>query len=217
MSQPQIMRKIIHMLSVVSAMAVGSSSFAQTNTDELAQLNLRVTQLEKQVKDISEFLEPLKGQQSTIASRRKALQEKVQARFALDRDAYTSEQVLDAEKLYVLVSTKPSSMIASNSFQALLTNYPHMDRTGCAALYMAQRSQGDEHAKNLQECIDKYSDCMYGDGVQVGAFARFLLAREYSRLGLDKKAEALSDELKTQYPDAVDHAGTLLIDMKITK
>lgn len=211
------MRNLIYAAILGSLLAAGSCSFAQTNADELAQLNLRVTQLEKQVKDISDFLEPLKGQQSTISSRRKALQERVQARFALDRDAYTSEQVLDAEKLYVLVSTKPSSTVASNSFQALLTNYPHMDRTGCAALYMAQRSQGDERVKNLQECIDKYSSCMYGDGVQVGAFARFLLAREYSRQGDDAKAEALSEELKTQYPDAVDHAGTLLIDLKITK
>ena len=72
----------------------------------------------------------MKGQQSTISSRRKVLQEKVEARFALDRDTYTPDEVLAAEKLYVLVSTKPGSKEASNSFQTLITTYPHLDRTG---------------------------------------------------------------------------------------
>jgi len=42
--------------------------------------------------------------------------------------------------------------------------------------------------------------------------ARFLLAHDYRRQGEDKKAEALFIEIKTNYADAVDHSGNLLVD-----
>ena len=79
-------------------------------------------------------------------------------------------------------------------------------------LYLAQKSQGDERAKHLQDCIEKYNDFFYGDGVQVGAFARFLLAQDYRSQGEQQKAEALENEIKAQYPEAVDHGGNLLVD-----
>jgi len=185
---------------------------AQTNTDEVAQLKQRVARLEQQVQDISRFLEPLKGQQAIIFNRRRALQEKVEKRFAQDRDKYTPEQVLEAEKLYQVVSQKPGSPEEKDSLQNLIKNYSDMNRTGCAVLYVAQRSQGEARAKYLQECVEKYDDCLYGDGVQVGAYARFLMARDYSRKGETKKAEALRLEIKSQYAGAIDHGGNLLLD-----
>ena len=51
-----------------------------------------------------------------------------------------------------------------------------------------------------------------GDGVQVGAYARFLLVQDYRARGEDQKAQALFIELKTSYPDAIDHGGKLLVD-----
>ena len=79
-------------------------------------------------------------------------------------------------------------------------------------LYIAQRSQGDERAKCLQDCVERYNDCFYGDGVQVGAYARFLLAGDCRSKGEQEKAGALHIELKTKYPDAIDHSGKLLVD-----
>ena len=38
------------------------------------------------------------------------------------------------------------------------------------------------------------------------------LAHDYKRQGEDKKAEALFTEIKTNYADAVDHSGNLLVD-----
>jgi hypothetical protein len=53
---------------------------------------------------------------------------------------------------------------------------------------------------------------MYGDGAQVGAFARFLLAGDYKSQGDASKAAALYVELRTKFAGAVDHSGNLLID-----
>jgi hypothetical protein len=94
----------------------------------------------------------------------------------------------------------------------MILQYPDVNRTGCAVLYLAQNSKADVRAKYLQDCIEKYNGCFYGDGVQVGAYARFLLAQDYRSIGEPAKAEALENELKTQYADAIDHGGKLLLN-----
>jgi TolA-binding protein len=95
----------------------------------------------------------------------------------------------------------------------MIKKYPDLDRTGCAMLYLAQMSKGDDRAKYLQDCIDQYNDCFYGDGAQVGPYARFMLAEDYKSNGETEKAKALYDEIKAKYPDAIDHSGKLLVDI----
>jgi len=114
--------------------------------------------------------------------------------------------------LYQVANRQWGTLEASNSLQTMIQKYPDIDRTGCAVLYVAQMTQGDERAAYLQDCIDKYNDCFYGDGVQVGAYARFLLAEDYQSNGETDKAKALFNEIKTRYPDAIDHSGNLLMD-----
>ena len=94
----------------------------------------------------------------------------------------------------------------------MIRKYPDLNRTGCATLYVAQRSQGEERAKRLQDCIEKFNDCLYGDGVQVGVYARFLLAEDYRTKGDEKKAAELYNEIKAKYAGAIDHSGNLLIE-----
>ena len=89
--------------------------------------------------------------------------------------------------------------------------YARANRTGCALLYLAQVSERDKE-KYLKAAIEKHSDCWYGDGVQVGAYARFHLAFHYHRLGKQEQAEALFEEIRRRYPDAVDHRGRRLAD-----
>jgi TolA-binding protein len=199
---------------VLSVLAASSSLPAQTNTQDVAQLTRRVEQLEKQVQEISKFLDPLRGQQSIIANRRKALQSRQEKRFAQDREKFAPEELIEAEKLYSIISQKGGTPEAADSFATLLKKYPDNDRVGCALLYIAQRAHGDERIKDLQECIDKYSDCIYGDGVEVGAFARYLLAKEYSSKGDTKQAAALAEDIKNKYTDAIDHGGNLLVDLQ---
>jgi regulator of replication initiation timing len=204
---------------VVLTLVSGSTLFAQTNSDEIVKLKERVAELEKKVEDISRFLEPLKGQQDTITTRRKALQDKITKRYELDRTKYSQDQLMDAETTFSVLSQKGGQPEAKQSLDKLIKDYPECNRTGCAMLYTAQRAQGEERVKLLQTCIDKYGDCVYGDAVQVGAFARYILAREYIAKGDMAKADALAAEIKRNYPGAIDHSGNLLLDLqgKVTR
>jgi hypothetical protein len=125
---------------------------------------------------------------------------------------YSPEQLRDAERLYQVANQKWGTPEATESLQEMIKKYPGINRAGCATLYLAQTSQGDERAKYLQDCIEKYNDCFYGDGVQVGVYARFLLASDYRSKGEEEKAAALYNEIKAKYADAIDHSGKLLVD-----
>jgi TolA-binding protein len=171
----------------------------------IAHLTQRVAQLEK-------LVEPLKAQQA-MESRQKALGERFVQRMAQDRAKYTPDQMQDAEKLYQVANQKWGTPEAKESLQAMVKKYPDLDRTGCAMLYLADMSKGDERAKYLQDCIDQYNDCFYGDGAQVGPYARFMLAEDYKSDGETEKAKALYNEIKAKYPDAIDHSGKLLVDL----
>ena len=198
--------------TVCFTLAFASASLlAQTNSPGVAQLNERVDRLEKQVQELSELVEPMKEQRA-IDTRRKALREKFQKKMSADAAKYTSEQLRDAESLYQVANQKWGTPEAMESLRMMIQKYPDINRTGCATLYVAQKSSGEERAKFLQDCIEKFGDCMYGDGVQVGAYARFLLQGDCEREGDRAKAEALRNELQTQFPDAVDHSGQLLAE-----
>ena len=205
------MRNTIIVGILMSGMAASAPLFAQGNADDVAQLKQRVAQLEKQVQEISQLLEPLKAQQAAD-NRRKALRERFEKKLAQDRDKYTQEQLRDAENLYQVANQNWGTPEATESLQTMIKKYPDINRTGCATLYVAQKAQGDERARYLQDCIEKFNDCFYGDGVQVGAYARFLLAGDYMSKGEQEKAAALYNEIKAKYSDSVDHSGNLLVD-----
>ena len=219
MKTSNIMRHAISAGIIVWMMVSSATSIAQTNNDEVAKLKERVARLEKQVQEISRFLEPLKGQQDTIITRRKALEETMGKRFAQDRAKFAQDQLVEVEKLFAVVTQKGGTPEAKNSMDKLIKDFPECNRTGCAMLYTAQRAQGEERVKLLNECVDKYGDCFYRDGVQVGAFARYVLARECLAKGDAKKADALASEIKRNFPGAIDHSGNMLLDLqgKVTR
>jgi outer membrane murein-binding lipoprotein Lpp len=196
---------------VVVTIAALLSSCASPKFNDVAQLNQRVDQLEKQVQEMSQVLEPLKAQQ-TRDNRRAAFHEQFTKKLAEDGRKYTPEQLSEAEQLYQVANQKWGSPEATESLQTMINKYPDINRTGCAVLYVAQMSEGDDRGRYLQDCIRKYNDCFYGDGVQVGAFARFLLVQDYKSKGDEKNARQLSDEIKARYADAIDHSGNLLVD-----
>ena len=167
-------------------------------------LTQQVVQLERQ-------LGPVIARQA-MENRQHALRDRFIKRMAQDKGRYSQTQVNEAENLMGIADQKWGTPEATESLQTLITRYPESDRAGCALLYVAQQSQGVGRAKYLQDCINKYDDCFYGDGVQVGAYARFLLARDYQSNGDTEKARALFDELKSKYPGAIDHRGALLLD-----
>lgn len=205
------MRKTIISGILLCTLAASAPLHAQNNSNDTAALNQRVAQLEKQVAEMSRLLEPLRAQQAAD-NRRKVLRAKFDQRLAADRARHTQEEMREAENLYQVANQKWGTPEATESLQAMIKKYPDINRTGCAVLYVAQMSKGDERAKNLQDCIEKYNDCMYGDGVQVGVYARYILMLDARDKGDTKKADELADELKTKFPDAVDHSGNLLAE-----
>lgn len=167
--------------------------------------------LANKVAKLEKLMAPVKAQQA-MTSRQQSLNKKFEERYAQDRQKYTPAQLQDAENLYQVANKQWGTLEASNNLRTMIQKYPDLDRTGCAALYLAQMSKGDERAKYLQDCIDQYNDCFYGDGAQVGPYARFMLAQDYQSNGEPAKAKALFDEIKAKYPDAIDHSGKLLVD-----
>jgi hypothetical protein len=165
-----------------------------------------------QKRRISQSLKSLQTQQPAMNSRQRTLHERFIQRTAQDQKNYTREQLHEAEQLYQVANQKWGTPEAKESLQTMIRKFHDFNRTGCAVLYLAQMSQGDERAQYLQDCIDTYNDCFYGDGVQVGAYARFLLAQDYKSQGETEKAKALFDEIKFKYADAIDHRGNLLVD-----
>jgi tetratricopeptide (TPR) repeat protein len=151
-------------------------------------------------------------QRPAANGRQQLLRERFVRRTAQDEGKYTPEQLHNAEQLYQVANQKWGTPEAIESLQTMLKKYPDINRAGCATLYLAQMSSGDERARYLQECIEKYNDCFYGDGAQVGPYARFILAQDCKSQGKLEKTEALFNEIKAKYADAIDHTGDLLRD-----
>jgi len=160
---------------------------------------------------ISRSLKRLKANQPDTNDHKQSLQ--FMTRTAQNSGKYTPAQLNNAEQLYQVANQKWGTPEAKESLQTMVQKFPDINRTGCAVLYLAQMSQGDERAQYLQDCIDKYNDCFYGDGVQVGAYARFLLAKDYKSQGDTSKAKALFNEIKANYAGAIDHNANLLVDI----
>ena len=79
-------------------------------------------------------------------------------------------------------------------------------------MYAGQRARGSDDGKWFRLAIEKYGDCLYGHGTQVGAYARFYLARHLDRAGKKDEAEALRAEILKLYPDARTHRGQKMAD-----
>jgi TolA-binding protein len=138
-------------------------------------------------------------------------------RMAADRKKHTREELQDAEKLYQVANADWRSDKARESLAKMIEKYPDMDRTGCAVLYLGQMADGKDRAMYLTQAVEKFSDCYYGNGVQVGGWARLLLGLYYQDNGNPDKAKALFDEIRKDYANAIDHQGHLLVNLIPTK
>ena len=143
-------------------------------------------------------------------ARRLALRKKVGARVDKDVEAYGKEGVREIERLYRAYSK--TREIETEDLKTLLEKYPSANRTGCAVMYAGQRAKL-EGEKWFRLAIEKSSDCYYGDGACVGAYARYYLAGLCKRSGKSEEAKKLIAEIKSQYPDAVTHRGQLFSEI----
>ena len=94
----------------------------------------------------------------------------------------------------------------------MVEKFPKSNRAGCAALYLGRYLKGDEQEKYLELAIEKFSDCYYGDGTNVGGYARFILGSMRHQAGKQSAAKKLFGELRKDYADTTDHGGRLVVE-----
>lgn len=111
---------------------------------------------------------------------RRDLRSKFDLRNAKDVETYGKETSREIERIYQMYAEDKE--VESDELKTLLEKYPDANRTGCAVMYAGQRA-GKEGEKWFKLAIEKSSDCYYGDGVCVDAYARWYLAGLYTELG----------------------------------
>ena len=221
-----IERSTLVALAAIFLMAsVGFAEPKSAATDDkdkqIEQLLERLAKLEAKVAELEKKLAANDGTTVTVAKptgqadpkTTQALQAKARQRAALDRKTYSAEQLQEAEGLYQPSNdrSRRGSPEVRASLEKLIAKYPKSNRTGCATLYLAQWASGEEREKLFKDAIEKYGDCFYLNGVQVGPYARFQLANYYDQTNQAAKAKEQRDAIKKDTPDAVDHGGMLLV------
>ena len=192
------MKKIL----IIWLALVGTTIFGGTASEQIKNLEIRVSKLEKALKP---FIE-----QQNQKKARNVLKAKAKARMRQDLKIYSRGELRKIESLYQVANKKWRSQEGIESLKTLISKYKKANRTGCALLYLGQVSKGKQ-IKYLQQAIKEFSDCFYGNGVQVGSYARFKLIWIYLRNGDKAKAHKLIQEIKTNYPTAIDHRGNNLV------
>ena len=178
----------------------------------IAALTERVAELERRLTELEQKAMPL-IEQAAAQQRREKAQAAARARMRQDRGKYSPEVLGKVEELYQVANKQWRSPAAHEALEKLVTEYPDLNRTGCATLYLGQMSQGDQRIDYLTQAMNDFPDCYYGDGVNVGSYATYYLACQYWADGRYDEATKLIDKIKTDYPDAIDHRGRVLTDL----
>jgi hypothetical protein len=194
-------------MKTIALLAVLSTLVATGRADDGVLLQ-RIVALEQRVAELEAKLAPVL-EQERVKEVVKQQQARARERMMMDGDIYQRVDLQTIEKLYQIANKDWKSEEAQKSLKLLIERYPRANRTGCAELYLGQMTTGDEQLDYLKRAIE-HGDCYYGDGVNVGAYARLYLAMRYKKEGKDKEAAELFNDLRTNFPDAIDHKGKLL-------
>ena len=204
------MKKWFALLLCMSSL---SSISRGADDSEVQALRKQVQELTERVKKLESLVAPLAGKAES-EGRVERQRAKARERMSKDAETYNRTQLREIEALYQVANQKWQTDEGKNSLKDLIKKYDKANRTGCAMLYLGQMSEGAEKEEYLNKAIADFSDCWYGDGVQVGPFARYILAAHYRATDKKEKADELVEQLKTQFPDAIDHSGKLLGDAR---
>lgn len=217
--------------TVAAAQSAGSISTATaTGADakdrQIQELQAQVKRLEARLAELERRVAPMlarqggggggaEGAAEPAAQNAQALLQKNQTRarerMRADLKKHKQDELRKAEELYQVANKNWRSEEAKQSLQQMVEQFPDINRTGCAVLYLGQYATGEERERLLTDAAEKYGDCYYGNGVQVGAYARFLLGLYYQENSQADKAKKLFDEIRTRYADATDHRGRSLV------
>ncbi len=199
----------LSLLAFLSLLLVASTTQAQGNETKPSMEEL-IERLEKRVEELETRLAPfLEDEERLEIIERQRL--KAQERMQKDLDHFSKDQLKEIERLY-RKATNPAT--APDKGKALLKQiveqFPKSNRAGCALQYLGQRATGQEQVTYFEQAIQNHSDCYYGDGVQVGPYARYYLATALLQANQPEKAKELLEAILAQYPEAVTHRGQLL-------
>lgn len=206
------MRRIIFLI-LFSGFFVSLKLSAQSGDSLQARITFlenKINILEKRLSTLEKiFGKDLSGK-VLVDSNVIKLRAKAKARMKRDSENFSKRKIKKVEKLYKEASKNIALEQSKNIFKEIIKKYPGMNRAGCSALYLAQEEEGPEKSAMLNEVFEKYGDCMYGDGVEVGAYARYKLALIYREKDDVIKAKELMHYIRKNYPGAIDHDGNSL-------
>ena len=140
------------------------------------------------------------------------LRGRAQERMRQDLSIYSGDEMRALEALYQSANRDLRAPGAKEILERVVKEYPKSNRAGSAVLYLAQMSSGAEREAYLKTAIKDHGDTWYGNGVQVGAFARAQLAAFYAATDKVSEAKTLAREVVERFPGAVDHSGQPLAD-----
>lgn len=143
---------------------------------------------------------------------REANVRKAREKMGADSKEYRAKEFDELEELYQKGNANPRTPENQEFLKQVLEKFPKSNRAGCAALYLGRYTRGNDQEKYLEQAIEKFSDCYYGDGTSVGGFARYVLGMMQHQAGKQSAAKKLFAELRKDYADATDHGGRLLIE-----
>jgi TolA-binding protein len=221
---------VLHPTVAAAQSARSGSTSAAASADakdrQIQELQAHVKRLEARLAELERKVAPMlarqggggggaEGAAEPAAQNAQALlqknQIKARERMRADLKKHKQDELRKAEELYQVANKNWRSEEAKQSLQQMVEQFPDINRTGCAVLYLGQYATGEERERLLTDAAEKYGDCYYGNGVQVGAYARFLLGLYYQENSQADKAKKLFDEIRTKYADATDHRGRSLV------
>ena len=133
-------------------------------------------------------------------------------KMGADSKEYRRDEFRELEELYQKGNANPRTPENQVFLKQVVEKFPKFNRAGCAALYLGRYSKGGEQEKYLELAIEKFSDCYYGDGTNVGGYARFVLGMIQHQAGKQSAAKKLFEELRNDYADTTDHGGRLVVE-----
>jgi hypothetical protein len=133
-------------------------------------------------------------------------------KMAADSKEYRQEEFAELEQMYQKGNANPRLPENHVFLKEVLEKFPKSNRAGCAALYLARYTRGEDQEKYLEMAIEKFSDCYYGDGTSVGAYARLIQGGMLQQKGKQSAAKKLFEEIRKDYAEATDHGGRLIVE-----
>jgi formylglycine-generating enzyme required for sulfatase activity len=126
---------------------------------------------------------------------------KARKRMYADMKKYSQKEYAEIQSLYQALN-KPKD---PEKTKKLIAKYPKANLTGCAVLYLAYKQRGNKQKFSLLKVIKKYGDCYYDDGVNVGACAKYFLARYYLSHKQMNNLKLILDDLRENHRTAISH------------